>query len=116
MWFLRFIRSINRHLITVFDKSRIGYMFLVFPAYQFLAFSGVVVVILSFQAAETSIYFVLLRMFLTIVVGLLLFASWYLSCLLFAMGVFEFLAVLGLPMMPWAKRRLSSAVNWFRTV
>ena len=116
MFLLRFSKSINQYLINAFDQSRLRYMFLVFPAYQFLALIGIAAIIFSFEAAETSFYFELLGIFGTIIIGIPVIASWHLSFLLFMVGYFGFFALLGFPFMSWATTQLEGAVNWFRSV
>jgi hypothetical protein len=116
MFLLRFSKSINRYLINVFDQSRLRYMFLLFPAYQFVALIGLGAIVFSFEAAETSLFFALLGLFLAILIGIPIFASWHLSCLLFSVGYFGFFASLGFPLTAWATTQLEGAVNWFRPV
>ena len=116
MFLLSFSKSLNRYLINVFDQSRLRYMFLLFPAYQLLALIGMAAIVLSFEAAETSFLFTLLALFLAILIGVPIFASWHLSCLLFGVGYFGFFASLGFPGLSWAVRLLNGAVDWFRSV
>ena len=89
-------------------------MFLLFPAYQFVALIGMAAIISSFGGAETSFFFALLGLFLAVLVGIPIFVSWHLSCLLFGVGYFGFFASLGFPFMAWIAAQLEDAVNWFR--
>lgn len=114
MFVIRFSKLINRSLIRIFDQSRLKYMAFVFPAYQLLAFIGVVAIVGSFQSAERAFFFGPLALLLAFFVGVPIMASWHLSCLLFSQGYFGFLAGLGIPCMPWAAMQLENAVNWFR--
>jgi hypothetical protein len=91
-------------------------MIFVFPAYQLLALIGIAAIVFSFEAASISLYFVPLALILTIFIGVPVFASWYLSCLLFGISYFGFFAWLGIPFMPWVTSQLESAVSWFRSV
>jgi len=116
MFVIGLSKLINRNLIHFFDQSRIRYMIFVFPAYQILAFISIAAVVFSFEAASTSLYFMPIGLILTIFMGVPIFASWHLSCLLFGIGYFGFFARLGIPFMPWVTRHLEGAVNWFRPV
>lgn len=116
MFVTRVSKTINQYLIRVFDQSRLRYIFFLFPVYQLLAALGITAIVLSFEAASTALYFASLGLVLVIFIGIPIFASWYLSCLLFCMGFFGFLAWLGLPFMSWVTRQLEHAVNWFRPV
>lgn len=116
MFIVSLSKSINRNLIRYFDQSRISYMIFVFPAYQFIAFMGITTIIFSFEEAGTSPYFALFGMILAFFIGVPIFASWHLSCVLFLIGYFGFLAQLGFPFMPWVKKQLEYALNWFRPI
>lgn len=114
MFIIDLSKRINRRLIHSFDGNRIKYMFFVFPAYQFLAMIGMASILFSFQSIATALYFLPLGLILTLFIGVPVLTSWYLSCLLFGLGYFEFLARLGIPFMPWVARELEGGVNWFR--
>lgn len=114
MFLLRFSKSINQLLIKAFDRSRLGYMFLVFPAYQILAGIGLNAIGLAFAASSESVYFAPLGLFLAVLVGIPIFASWHLSSILFCVGYFGFFASLGVPFTHWMENKLEGVVNWFR--
>lgn len=114
MFVVRLSKFINRNLIRYFDQNRITYMVLVFPAYQILALFGIAVVSSSFETTITSPYLIVISLILAIFVGLPILASWHLSCLLFGIGYFGFLAWIGIPFMPSLTKDLEDAANWFR--
>lgn len=89
-------------------------MALVFPAYQLLAFFGIIAIILPYAHAETTSFGGPLTLLLVFIIGVPIMASWHLSCLLFCQGYFGFLAGIGTSGAPWAARGLETAVNWFR--
>lgn len=114
MFIITLSKLINQNLVGCFDQSRVRYMFLVFPVYQCLAFVGIAVVFFAFKAVGTSLYFLPIGLFLAFLVGVPIFASWHLSCLLFGIGYFGFLAWVGIPLMCPLSRELGRAVDWFR--
>jgi len=85
-----------------------------FPAYQFFAIISVAAINLSFIAVDYALFLVPLALILLVILGVPILASWHLSCLLFGVGYFGFLARLGIPAMSWMERQVEGPVNWFR--
>ena len=114
MFIMKPSKRINQSLIRLFDQSRVRYTFLVFPIYQLFAFIGIAAVIFAFQAVASSLYLLPIGLILAVVLGVPILVSWHLSCLLFFIAYFEFLARFGIPFMRGASRQLEGAVNWYR--
>ena len=107
-------RPLNACLIAKFDESRLGYMLLWFPLYQigaFLLFGGIGVTWLGDLPGWVPLGFVTP---LTVYLGLILFASWYLSCFLFAAGYFGFCSRWMGRSGKWVERQFMEIIDWFR--
>ena len=111
---IKLSKLVNQNLIRDFDQSRVRYMVFVFPTYQILSITSLLTITFLFQTLGISLYFIPLGLILVILLGVPILASWHLSCLLFGVGYFSFLAKLGFPFMSWVTNQLENAVSWFR--
>lgn len=111
---LRLTSSLIRALIGSFDRNRLKYMLLLFPAYQLCAIALILVTIKLILVAQDQVYWWLAFVPLTFLFLMPAIATWHLSCALFLKGYFGVFAEIGLPGTRLTVRLCEAFINEFR--